>query len=184
MREAGLEAVGIDLSAELLGAALRAGLPLVRADSRRPPFRPRAFDTALSLFTSFGYHAERAEDLAQLRTWAGLLKPGGSLFVDVPHPAVLRAKLVPESRRRAGGLEITERRELEAEGRRVLKRIEVSGTDGSRVYREAVNLYEPDELDASLAAVGLVIEARWGGFCGQPFEATSQRQVVRARLLL
>ena len=175
--------MGLDLSAELLGAAPPELLRL-RGDSRRPPFAPRAFDCALSLFTSFGYHETRIEDAEQLAAWAELLAPGGRLFLDIPNPGPLRRSLVPMSHRREGELEITESRSLEAGGRRVIKRIRLAGPGGERHYVEAVNLYEPSELDPMLTAAGLEVDARWAGFHAEPFEASALRQVVRARRLL
>lgn len=191
MREVGIDAMGMDLSPQLLARAreLAPNLRLLRANSRRPPFRPASFDVALSLFTSFGYHDERSEDAAQLAGIAPLLVSGGLLFLDLAHPERLRSELVPTSSRQAGELQVEETRSLEADGRRVVKELRVWGPGRAepRAYREAVNLYEPAELDTLLEASGFTVEARWGDLQGRPFvsgRSGSLRQVVRARCLL
>ena len=186
--ERGLVAVGMDLSPELVAAA-RPGLRLVRADSRRPPFRPASFDVALSLFSSFGYLRDRAEDTAQLAAVAPLLAPGGRLFLDLPQAARLRAELVPRSTRTVAGQELNEVRQLVEGGRRVVKDLTLvgSGSSPTRSYREELNLYDPDELEALLGEAGFAVEARWGDLSGLLFadgESGSLRQVVRARRLL
>ena len=58
VRQAGQEAVGLDLSAHLLALAvdrIGAGAPLVRGDMRHLPLVSGGFQTVLSLFTAFGY---------------------------------------------------------------------------------------------------------------------------------
>src|SRR3982751_3002771 len=48
--------VGLDLSATLLRLARETtSAPLVRADMRALPIRPRSMDLTVNLFTSFGY---------------------------------------------------------------------------------------------------------------------------------
>ncbi len=80
--------VGIDASAPLLARARRVaraeGLHVTfrRADMRRLPFRA-SFDAALNLFTSFGYFAREAEDVAAIRGMALALRPGGRLLMDL-----------------------------------------------------------------------------------------------------
>lgn len=73
------DAVGIDLSAEMLGRARYRG-NLVRADFVRPPFRDRVFDTVV-LAGSFYYLADPEEGV---RSASRLLRPGGSVVILSP----------------------------------------------------------------------------------------------------
>src|SRR5262249_28172796 len=58
------------------------GIEFVEADMREFR-RPGAFDLVLSLFTSFGYFAERADDLLVLQNVRASLKPDGVFLIDV-----------------------------------------------------------------------------------------------------
>ena len=187
LRERGVAAFGLDLSADLLREARRrpgsgalAGR-LVRADARAIPLRDGSADAVVSLFSSFGYFEER-EDLAVLAAAARALRRGGRLVLDVMNPAVVRSTLVPESESEREGLRIAERRSLSAGGRRVEKEVRVTAPDGrERAWRESVRLYEPRELDALLAATGFALERRDGGFGGEGYGSDSPRQIVHAR---
>ena len=133
--EAGVEIVGVDLSAALLaqarqlpGAERLAGR-LVRADARALPFRPAAFDAAVLLFSSFGYFGEGGDG----RVLAGLaraVRPGGRVLLDLMHPARVRAGLVPRTSSRRGAARVLERRALADGGRRVTKAVRVEEQDG------------------------------------------------------
>lgn len=182
LREHGFDAFGLDRSLALLGRA-EPGLRgrLARGDFRALPFRGGAFDSALMLFSSFGYfdEGENARVLAEL---ARVLAPGGTVVLDLMNPARVKATLVPESRTRRGALEILERRWLERDGTRVVKDVQVRNDDGDeRRWREDVRLYEPGELELLLAENGLVLTRCEGDFDGRPFTPDALRQIVWAR---
>src|SRR5690349_5615022 len=64
---AGARCFGLDLSATLLRMARRiTDAPLIRADMRQLPIRPRSMDLTVNLFTSFGYFDQDAEHVAAL----------------------------------------------------------------------------------------------------------------------
>jgi SAM-dependent methyltransferase len=137
LRAAGIPAVGLDYSADLL----RAGRgPRCRADMRAPPFAG-GLGAALFLFTAFGYFDD-AGNLACLRAWARRLAPGGRLVLDLPDPAAL--VLPPDGQRRlADGSTVREARRWD--GRRVEKAITLVRPDGTRLERfESVRLYGRD----------------------------------------
>lgn len=76
---AGTACLGVDLSAGMLAIASRQGLPVVRGDLRRPPLRPGSVGTVYSCAALL--HVPREEVCATLRTWHGLLRPGGRLHL-------------------------------------------------------------------------------------------------------
>ncbi len=134
LRAAGIPAVGLDYSADLL----RAGQgPRCRADMRSPPFAG-GLGAALFLFTAFGYFDD-AGNLACLRAWTRRLAPGGRLVLDLPDPAAL--VLPPDGGRLlADGSAVHEARRWD--GRRVEKAITLVRPDGTRLERfESVRLY-------------------------------------------
>ncbi len=183
MRAAGLEAVGIDLSAELLSVA-REGLgahDLVRCDLRVLPFAPE-FDAVVSFFTSFGYGPTEADDAAILGQYAAVLRPGGALLMDLPNPAQVRAGLVPESTKTEGDMHIHEVRSLTPDGHRVEKNVTTTHPDGRiEQWTESVRLYAPDELRALLGIAGIEVEVVYGGFDGSEWSDDAARCLVIGR---
>ncbi len=188
LAERGRRVFGMDLSFDLLRAAgelpggrAQLGGRLVRADMRRLPYRTASFGAVVNLFTSFGYLGEGG-DGAVLDEVARVLAPGGVFVLDTLHPAAVRASLVPESREERDGIVLAARRALADGGRRVTKEVHLTLADGAvRRWREDVRMYEPEELDALLAARGLAVSARYGDLAGGPFEGRSMRQVVRVQ---
>jgi len=183
LNEMGLEVAGVDWSADLLAQieklpeGRRVATRVVRGDARRAPFQDGAFDGVVSLFSSFGYFGDLG-DRALLEGVARILARDGVAFLDVMNPDFVRAGLVSESRRERAGATLVERRRLV--GSSVRKDVELH-RDGSRLrsWHEEVRLYEPIELDERVAAAGLVVQARWGGFDGSAFCPKSPRQLLR-----
>jgi SAM-dependent methyltransferase len=167
LRAAGVQAVGFDLSADLLAAArLRPACVgrLSRGDLRAPPFAGGC-GAVLCLFTAFGYFDELG-NLACLTSLGGLLAPGGWLLLDLPDAALVRRSLVADSERTTpGGWLVREQRRLT--GARVEKDVEAVPPGGQAVrWRESVRLHEAGELRAMAAAAGLVWEDAWPGLGG------------------
>lgn len=191
LRELGFsDLTGLDLSAELLGLAkqnlngtsrLGGAVRLVRADMRAIPFVAR-FATVLSLFTSYGYFAEDAENAAVLRGVHSALRPGGMFLMDyINRPRVL-ASLVPEDERLQNGRRIHNVRRITADGLRVEKTTTVTEADGQvRIFDESVRLYSRDELAAMLETAGFQGLGVYGSLRGEPYSDDSPRMVWVAR---
>ncbi|MFD3662652.1 class I SAM-dependent methyltransferase [Streptomyces sp. NPDC058659] len=79
----GLHVTGIDASPHQIARArvLHPGADFHQADMRNPP--SGEFDVVLNLWTSFGYLNAPEDDLAALTAWAGALKPGGHLVMEL-----------------------------------------------------------------------------------------------------
>lgn len=181
MLERGLDVFGFDLSFDLLTQAVEpVRSRIVRGDARRIPFRSYAFDSVTVLFSSFGYFGDRG-DREVLAEIARVLRPGGLVVLDLMNPARVQASLVPHTRTRQDEYTLEEERSLEDEGRRVVKRVKLTGPGGERTWREDVRLYEPEEIEALLAGYGLRVESRVGNFDGSPATPAAARQIVLAR---
>jgi len=170
--------VGLDLSARLLRRArcvTRA--PLIRADMRALPVRPRSMDLTVNLFTSFGYFDRDDEHAAVLREMAATLRPGGWFVLDFLQAATVRQSLVPGERRFAEGATAAPR--LSPDGRFVCKTIHLR--DGRR-FEERVRLFDVDELEAMLEAGGVQIAHRFGDYDGGPLAAGSPRTVLMGQV--
>jgi SAM-dependent methyltransferase len=181
MRDAGLDAVGLDLSADLLAAGALAGCA-VRADARRVPFKGGLFDAVTNLFSSFGYFADDADHRRVLAEVRRVLKPGGRLVIDHMNAAVTIRELAPETIDERESATFRQRRRYDAGNRRIIKEVEYTPKGGlPRQWIESVRLFTPAELDDFLAGAGLRPNARYGDLDGSPFvENSSSRQVVVA----
>lgn len=85
LSQRGYDVTGVDYSATQLRLAQHhnPGPRYVQADMRHPP--PGPFDAVVNLFSSFGYFDDRSDDAAALRAWAGVLRPGGVLVMELMH---------------------------------------------------------------------------------------------------
>lgn len=185
LADVGLRPVGLDLSADLLKlAAGRPGAPgrLLRGDMRQLPFGDESFGAVASFFTSFGYFATVEEDVRVLEEVRRVLTPGGGVLLDFLNARHVRATLVAVDRREIGDRQVVQRRRIE--GNTVVKEIAIHHSDPTvpdEAFEERVRLYEPDELGALLRAAGLRVEARFGGYDGQPVGAHSERTLLAGR---
>jgi ubiquinone/menaquinone biosynthesis C-methylase UbiE len=176
LQAAGLRCTGVDLSATLLRVAQRVtDAPLVQADMRYLPIRPASMDLTVNLFTSFGYFEHDEEHAAALREMVSTVRPRGWFAIDFLNPSVVRSQLVPREVIRVVQGEVEVGREVSADGRYVCKTIR---TPSQRRFVERVRLFEPQEMDAMLAAAGIAVRARYGDYEGAPLESGSPRSIL------
>ncbi|MHB1157095.1 MAG: class I SAM-dependent methyltransferase [Phycisphaerales bacterium] len=179
LRDAGFEAMGMDLSMALLReAAAQRQLRgcVVCGDVRAMPFAA-AFDFAVNLFNSFGYFADDAENLAALRSMAGVLRPGGTLVMEHINPRKLKAELVPMDVKQVGELTVESRRTIEHD--RVCKRMTIRRSNGDEEQiTECVRLFSPDELAEWFTRAGLHVARVMGSFDGAVLRDDSPRMLM------
>lgn len=189
----GLLVTGVDLSEDLLDEARERspGLPgsptYVRGDIRRLPFFGQ-FDAAVSLFTSFGYFEDRADDLAVLGGVHRALVPGGRFLLDFLNADAVRGGLEPVSETETDRFRIRMERRIDEDapgGPRVRKHVQAYWRDTgvpATSFQEDVRLYTPDEIDDLLVEAGFALEGEpHGDFDGSPFDAASPRLIRIAR---
>ncbi len=181
MRAAGLDAVGLDLSAALIQAG-KLQQVAVRADARAIPFAGGRFDVVTNLFSSFGYFDDEEDHLRVLREVARVLKPRGRLILDHMNPAVTVRDLLPGGVEQRPGFDVHVQRRYDEDSSRVVKDIQFTPHgQPSRRWQESVRLFQPAELDELFAAAGFRTVARYGDLDASPFdEKNSSRQVVVA----
>ena len=157
-----------------------ASIELVQSDSREF-LRPRAFDLALSLFTSFGYFETRAEDLALLRSIRANLKPGGVFVIDVlgkEYYAALPRKGQWEEG--ANGEVFVQQAETLPGWAKIRNHwLWVKG-ERARRFDFDLNLYSGQELAAALEQAGFSDVQLFGNLAGTPYDSTATRLVARA----
>lgn len=205
LREEGYRVVGLDLSADLLEAAVRSfreltecfcseeqpgDCPLfVRGDKRRLPFARERFRLVTHFFTAFGYFESDQENLDVFREVARILEPGGGYLFDfLSAPAVLRElnaaqEAVWAVEEFADGSRVDTMKSLTPDGRRVEKEVRIlHGGKLKNLFLESVRLFQPEELRAGLARAGFSIRNEWGGYSAEPYdERTSSRWIVLCR---
>jgi SAM-dependent methyltransferase len=180
--ECGLDATGLDFSADMLAAARQGGLPemrLVQGDIRCPPFPEGHFDAVTSLFTAFGFFDDPAEDLTALTAFRRSLRPGGWLILETIH-AGAAARSWPADKAYPLGPSITVRErnrldwELDWETGTLDQVVTVEGADAPpRVFATRLRIYSGQRLTQLLDAAGFVDVACMEGLRTDPDAAPS-----------
>jgi len=184
LREAGVEATGIDLSLPLLREAAGRSVvdgSVVRADMRALPFADSAFDGLVNFFTSFGYFLTPEEDAEVLSEIRRVLRPGAHFLMDYMNAPWVIDRLDPETIGEIRGRRVRQTRWVE--GDQVFKRIEIAAAGDSepQIFHERVRLYPPAALHDLLEGAGLRPEHRFGGYDAAPFTDASPRLVLLGR---
>ncbi len=178
----GFRVIGLDLSADLVRAATRrriVGALFLRGDMRRLPFLDASVGLVGSFFTSFGYFETEDEDEGVMREIARVLAPEGRFILDFLNADLVRADLVPESRRRQGTHDILERRRIDEGSGRVIKDVIVRTVEGrEHHYQESVRLYSAADLEGLCARAGLCVDGLLGDLQGRPHSRRSSRTVI------
>lgn len=175
----GLHTIGLDLSMTLLTRARDvARSPLVRADMRQLPIRPRSMDLTVNLFTSFGYFDTDLDHLRSLREMLSTIRPGGWFVIDFLGATWVRETLVANETMMVGDQEVRVERWLADDDRFVQKTITVP--DG-RQFMERVRLYEREELAAMITAAGGRVRLAYGSYDGTPPSRRSPRTILMAQ---
>jgi len=97
LRRAGFAPVGLDCSPAMLAQARRQGdHPLVLADARQGlPFREQSFAIIISLHATLIHLAGPGELERLVAEAQRVLRPGGALVAELPHPATYPAESAP-----------------------------------------------------------------------------------------
>jgi hypothetical protein len=149
--------------------------PLVRADMRQLPIRPRSIDLTVNLFTSFGYFDKDSEHTSALAEMVSTVRPQGWFVIDFLNPASVRRRLVPEETVGVGDSRIQVSRSVSADGRYVCKSIR---SPKGRHYSERVRLFEPEQMTAMLATAGVEVRYSFGDYQGGQLARESERTIL------
>ncbi|MFQ5914154.1 MAG: class I SAM-dependent methyltransferase [Nitrospinota bacterium] len=190
LRRMGYEALGLDLSRDLLGRARKEGkrngevgpsVPFTCADMRDIPYAAGTFDIVLSLFTSFGYFEGQADDQTVLDGVARVLKPGGKFFLDVLNKEWLMAHFEPRFWEEGEGCKLLNEMVFEYERGRLLTRRTIIPDEGERKELfSSIRLYTLAEMIPMLRKAGLAYRKAHGGYDGRPYDMEGFRMLVIA----
>jgi SAM-dependent methyltransferase len=184
LRESGLQAMGLDLSRELLRLAVSDGLAVIRGDMRELPVASGSLGLVTSFFTSFGYFEDPAEDERVVEEVRRVLRPGGLFAVDFLNADRVRAELRQRDEIELGRRRVIQTRELVEDGTVVQKRIEIveQGRGQPRVFMERVRLYTADDLEGLMKRHGMRLEAAFGDYRGGPIGPQAPRAILLGRV--
>ncbi len=175
----GYRVVGGDLSPlNLQRHALEHPGATLRLDLRALPFRAACADGVFCAFTSWGYFATLEENLHQLQEFARVLKPGGTLLLDLCGREALKQ-----------GVAGTEGRWVELEDLGYRERVRWSPdrsriwterTQGELSFRHDIWIPTDQEVRTFLDAAGFELEDAFGGLQGWPWTRDAERWIYRA----
>lgn len=179
-----LRAVGVDYSPAMLERAVRvSGADLsphyVRASMHKLPFR-ESFDAAVSLYTSFGYFEDPAENKRTLREAFVALKPGGRFLLDtasaIPRFAVPEVQTWAES----GAVTVCETSSFDIATGRNRARIKWWRDGRWHTFFHEEYLYTPAHLSDLVGDAGFEVVGVYADFQKGALGPHSTRNVVVA----
>jgi SAM-dependent methyltransferase len=183
----GFRVTAVDLSSFLLAkararaAAASATVEFVQADMRQF-VRAGAFDLAVSLFTSFGYFEDPADDRRVLENVRSSLRPGGVLVMDVAGKERMARVLHPTvSQRTADGALLVQRHDIVEDWGRIRNEWTVVRDGRARTFEFRLRVYSGQELRALLLAAGFTTVTLFGALDGRPYDLEAERLVALAR---
>lgn len=182
----GYAVTGLDQSRFLLdvaserAAAAGATVRWVEGDMRQPPPVQGGYDLVLNLFTSFGYFADDADDLAVLRGVAGVLRAGGRLLLELMNGRRVLRHFQEREWFPMGQATVIERRRLDRDRRRmeVARTIVHNGQEEETFH--TLRLYDAQELKVLAKTAGFDLVRLYGGWDEEPLSEDSLRIVAIA----
>lgn len=160
---------------------VRARVEWVRSDMR-DFVRPGAFDLALSMFTSFGYFDDKAEDLAVLRNIRASLRPGGALVIEVMGKEVLaRIWQATTCAEQPDGSLLFQRHRLLDDWTRIRNEWTLVRAGRAKTFRFHHTIYSGQELTDRLEAAGFSGVRLYGSLAGDPYDLKAARLIAVAR---
>lgn len=163
------------------GAEEKLDIEWVEADMREFS-RPRAFDCALNIYTSFGYFEDPGDDRRVIENYATSLRPGGRLVMEMFSKEILAR----DFRKRdwtelEDGTILLEERAVEDAWRRLRCRwIALRGAERHE-HELVVRHYSAAELIDLLERCGFAEAEAFGSLEGEPYDQDAKRMVVVAK---
>ena len=184
LRKQGYDVTGLDLSEELLDMAHAVNsesnldVKFIRCDMREIPYESH-FDVIVSFFTSFGYFADRADDMKVLSSMAKALKPGGRFLIDYMNPDYVTRNLVERDEKKiANGTHAIQERWIDESTHRINKRITLVRNGKESTHMESVRMYSRREMSEMLLAAGLKLTETYGDFDSSEYSKDSSRMIL------
>lgn len=187
LAERGFQVTAVDRSAFLLERAREyagdhgVGIEWVEEDMREFR-RSEVFDLAISLFTSFGFFDDAAENERVLANVYASLRPGCHFVIDVLGKEVIARRFQPVavSESPEAGL-MVQRSKVIDDWRRIANEWSFVREGVIHSVEFCVWVYSGKELADMLAGVGFTHVGLFGGLDGSPYGTEARRLVALAR---
>jgi SAM-dependent methyltransferase len=176
LNELGYRTVGLDLSPELIREGQKkCGFQNMMVGDMRSI--PGIYDVILSLFTSFGYFDEEAENYRVFEAVNAALINGGWFWLDFLNPGYIEENLIPETVTEISSFcQVIERRKIQ--NHRIIKDIIFFDGQEEKSYRESVRLYDRKELESMFLKSGFEIKGCLGDYQGSPWRENTERTII------
>jgi SAM-dependent methyltransferase len=163
--------------------ARAAGVVLELAQTDMRDFvRPDAFDLAVSLYTTFGYFDDKAEDRRVLDNLYASLRPGGVCVMEMMGKEVLARVFCPTlSERLANGSVLMRQHEIFDDWTRIRNTWIVIRKGRAKNYTFHHTVYSGEELRQLLDRTGFVDVTLYGTLDAEPYDTAATRLVAVAR---
>ena len=178
---------GVDKTKFLLDKAkakarrARARIEWVQADMR-DFVRPQVFDLVLSMFTSFGYFNDKAEDVKVLQNIYTSLKPGGACIIEVMGKEILAKVFTPTSASdQPDGSVTIQRHEIFDDWSRIKNEWMILRKGRVKSFKFHHTIYSGQELKDRLLQAGFSKVKLYGNLEGDEYGRKAQRLVVVGR---
>jgi SAM-dependent methyltransferase len=188
LREAGVRAVGADLSLSLLRRAASSPTstsppePVVAADLAALPFADGVFDAVIDVFTSVGLFDDDAREVAALSELRRVTAAGGRLLLETAHrDDVVRHFAERDRMRLDDGTRVRIRRRwdpLRGVARERWRWRTRDGAEGASEHR--LRIYTAGEVLELVRRAGYRVGELLGDWDGTPFTHESPRLIVLA----
>jgi len=182
----GLRVTGVDRSHYLLDKARRYALcggvsvEFIQQDMRIFS-RPDSYDLVLSLYSSFGYFEEHAENRQVLDRTYENLKKGGMIFMDLPGREVLAGRFKNTVRKRVRNLgQITEFRTIYPGWEKLGLTWKFYLNGQLRSYSFKLWLYSGSRIKEMLAEAGFSHIRLYGSYEMGPYDDSARQLIVLA----
>jgi SAM-dependent methyltransferase len=177
---AGFRVTGVDRSSFLLAKArTHEGIEWIESDMREL-VRPRAFDLAICLFTSFGFFETDGDNRRVLANARESLVPGGRFVLDVVGKETLARIFEPTGSTKLDGVGTVfmRRRFMDSYTKLENEWTFVSEHGASKTFTLRHWVYSAHELDLMLRDAGFDQVEIYGDFEGHPYDRAASRLVV------
>jgi SAM-dependent methyltransferase len=186
LAQRGFTVTGVDKSAFLLGkareraAAAGAHVEWIHEDMRAF-HRPASYDVVLSLFTSFGFFRDDADNQRVLANAAENLRPGGTFVLDMMGKETLaRIFSATASSEKPEGLFVQRRRVVDNWTRLENEWILIRGDSAHTLHFDHW-IYSAREIMQMMKAAGFTRVEVFGDLSGAPYGADSMRLIAIGR---
>jgi len=187
LAQCGYRVTGVDRSQFLLSKAqeraLAEGVELELVHDDMLSFqRPESYDLVLNLFTSFGYFADKNDDVRVLKNIHNSLRKGGTLLIDVVAKEVVAKSLrSTTSEIQTDGTLLVQRHEIKDNWTRIRNEWILIRDGTTKHYHFEHTIYSGQELKDRLREAGFASVELFGDLEGSLFGANAKRLVAVAR---